>query len=47
MTKLLTILKQIPLRFRLRRLEKKINGGWDRDLSLRIDTVLCLLEGRP
>jgi len=44
MTKLLTILKQIPLRFRLRRLEKKINGGWDRNISLRIDSVLARLE---
>lgn len=45
MAKLLTILKRIPLKFRLWRLEKKIDRVWDRDLSLQIDQTLRNLEG--
>jgi hypothetical protein len=40
----LSILKRIPLKFKLRLLEKKIDRGWNRDLSLRIDAALAALE---
>lgn len=48
MKKLWVILKQIPMRFRLRRLERKITPIFNRDLSLKIDQALNRLEGsRP
>ena len=47
MKKLWAIVKRIPMKFRLWNLEKKIDRGWDRDLSLQIDQVLNHLEGGP
>ena len=44
MSKLWSTIKRIPLKFRLWRLEKKIDRGWDRDLSLKIDQILACLE---
>lgn len=45
MKKLWSIVKRMPLKFRLWRLEKKIGRGWDRGLSLQIDQILNRLEG--
>lgn len=46
MSELLSIIKRIPLKFKLWLLEKKIDRGWNRDLSLRIDAALAALEKR-
>jgi len=44
MTDLLLILKRMPLKFRLWWLERRIDRGWDCDLSLKIDQILACLE---
>lgn len=38
------IIKQTPLRFSRWRLERKIDRGWDLDLSRRIDQIITRLE---
>ena len=39
-----TIIKQAPLRFSRWRLERKIDRGWNPDISLRIDQIITRLE---